>query len=69
MALPPAPPELVYALRVDVRGLRPWEYDGMDAELYDEIRALQAAYAEGVRQADALAEYDPHAVRTQMGGG
>jgi len=38
---PTPPPELVYALRVSVADLRPWEYAAMEADRYDEIVELR----------------------------
>ena len=48
------PRELVYALRVDVSRLRPWEYDQMESDRYELVvhqqdawRAAQEAFPPG----------------------
>ncbi len=46
------PPELVYALQVNVDNLRPWEWGAMEAAQYDEIMACREAWAKAVK-ADA----------------
>lgn len=38
------PPELDFALRVNVEGLRPWEYWAADADEYDLIQHLTGVY-------------------------
>lgn len=34
----------MYALRVDVSRLRPWEYDGMESDRYEMVTHLQEAW-------------------------
>lgn len=54
---PPIPPrELVYALRVSVADLRPWEYKAMDSEEYELILGARNAYENGRRKAQERAE-------------
>lgn len=46
MTWPTPPAELVYALRVSVADLRPWEYAAMEADRYDEIVELRTIWNE-----------------------
>ena len=39
------PLELVYALRVNVDNLRPWEWDAIEADVYDEILLCRETWA------------------------
>lgn len=50
------PDELVYALRVSVDGLRPWEYWSMDADEYDMITHLQHVYRRELQEARAMVD-------------
>jgi hypothetical protein len=43
------PPELIYALRVNIDELRPWEYDGMSFWQYERIRHAQAEWRRSQR--------------------
>lgn len=43
---PSVPAELIYALTVNVDNLRPWEFDAMPADQYDEIVSLWMAWSE-----------------------
>ena len=49
---PPTPPsELVYAIRVDVSGLRPWEYRAMEADEYEMVLHLQGLFRTEMKRA------------------
>ena len=50
------PDELVYALRVSVEGLRPWEYWAMEADDYAMITQLQGIYRREMQAARESAE-------------
>ncbi len=43
------PPELLYALAVNIDNLRPWEYDLIEADVYDEIRLCRETWARATR--------------------
>lgn len=53
---PAAPRELIYAMRVTVDHLRPWEYDAMDADKYDMILHLQGVFREELQSARQAVE-------------
>lgn len=53
---PPAPRDLIYAMRVNVDNLRPWEYDAMAADTYEMIVHLQGVFREEMQAARAAAE-------------
>jgi hypothetical protein len=44
---------LARALRVSIAGLRPWEYDAMDADRYAEIEWVTTCWAEAQQRAEA----------------
>ena len=46
------PPELVYALQVNVDNLRPWEWGAMDAAVYEEIILCRETWAKALRDGD-----------------
>lgn len=58
------PRKLIYALRVSLDNLRPWEYDAMVADEYDEILLCQRTFAKEMKFARKLVA-DEAARRTQ----
>lgn len=59
MKYPTPPPELVFAMAVDVSNLRPWEFWMCDSEEYYLITTLRAEYENARKEARALIEAQP----------